>query len=370
MNIELEVRPGANRYVSGEHILTELPLYLESFNNIAVITGDISFKVFKTYYTADFPYPIHTYDGTASEEDAERLAEEIGKTDVILTIGGGRVLDTGKMTAEKLGCELILIPTLISNCAPYTPIAAVYHPDHSFREIQYFTRNAFLSLIDWNFLLATPRDYLIAGIGDTVAKWFEIEGITRNLSKDEKKSFIRLGIACAAEIRNILLDDSEQALKDLDTQTLTPAFGRIADTVIALAGTVGGFAANYGRSAGAHAIHNGLSYLPETHALLHGVKVAYGVLVQLSYTGDLHEVEKLLPFYESVQLPTSLSEMNIPDFDKSRLATVAELAASPEDYFVLIDSEITSEKVLEAIEKLEWFVKQLAADEPREAVVS
>lgn len=362
MEIALEVRPGASRFVSGDGVLQELPMYLASFRKKAVITGEISFQVFSDYFKGDLSCPTYVYDGSASNEDADRIAEEIGETDVIIAIGGGRVLDTGKMTAEVLGCKLVLIPTLISNCAPYTPVAAVYHPDHTFKEIQYFTQAAFLSVIDWRFLLSTPKDYLIAGIGDTVAKWYEIEGITRRLSETKKTSFVHLGIACAREIKNILLNDSEQALEDLDTKTLTPAFGRIADTVIALAGTVGGFAANYGRTAGAHAIHNGLSYIAETHDILHGAKVAYGVLVQLSYTNDFEEIEKLLPFYEAVGLPSDITQLNVSGFDRKRLKTVTDFASSKEEYFNLIDPEITSEKVLDAMEKLEWFVKQANAE--------
>ena len=46
------------------------------------------------------------------------------------------------------------------------------------------------------------------------------------------------------------------------------------------------------------ALANGLSLCSETHPILHGSKVAYGVLVQLAYTGDTSEIEKLLPFYQ------------------------------------------------------------------------
>ena len=40
-----------------------------------------------------------------------------------------------------------------------------------------------------------------------------------------------------------------------------------------------------GGLAAAHAIHNGLTALPETHAMLHGEKVAFGVLAQLVLEG-------------------------------------------------------------------------------------
>ena len=62
----------------------------------------------------------------------------------------------------------MVIPTLISNCAPFTPIVAVYHPNRTFKAMGFMKRAPFLTLVDSNFLLATPKDYFVAGIGDTV----------------------------------------------------------------------------------------------------------------------------------------------------------------------------------------------------------
>lgn len=359
MNLIEEVRPGANRYVSGVGVLKDLPEYLRDFEKIAVITGEQSYQVFSNFYQEEFTFPVFRYDGTASTANGRELANKIGKADVILAIGGGRVIDTAKVVARELGCDLVVVPTLISNCAPYTPVAALYHINHTFDKVDYFARGAYLTLVDWEFLLATPREYLVAGIGDTVAKWYEMEGIVRHVAPEDLTASVRLGFASAKTVFKILFEDSAEALQALENQEATPAFGRIADTIIELSGTVGGFAGSYGRMSGAHALHNGLSLLPETHTILHGSKVAYGVLVQLAYTGDLAEVEKLLPFYASSDLPIRLTELNITGFDRQKLLSVAEFAASSKESYVLIDSEVTGEKVLDAIEKLEQFVAKI-----------
>lgn len=357
MNLLEEVRPGANRYVSGKGVLNQLPDYLQPFEKVAVVTGEISFQVFKAYYKNEFDYPVYIYDGSASDEDSKRLALEVGSIDVIVAIGGGRLLDTAKLTAESLDSELIMIPTLISNCAPYAPAIAVYtQVDHQFKRFGITLKSSFMTLVDWEFLLATPRDYLIAGIGDTIAKWYEIEGITRKLSESEKTAPVRLGIAVAKEVLEILLADGKHALEALQNQEVTAEFGRIVDTIIALSGGVGGFAGKYGRIAGAHAIHNGLSLLPETHAVLHGYKVAYGILVQLSFTEDFDEIEKLLPLFKELALPIELADINVKGVSRERLEPVATFAASKQESFIYIDSEITAEAILLAIEKLETFV--------------
>lgn len=356
MNLVEEVRPGANRYVSGSGVLNDLEHYLAVFDRVAIITGVNSYQAFTHYYRKNLTLPVFYYDGTASIENSQTLADKIGPADAILSIGGGRVVDTAKLVAENLSCELVIVPTLISNCAPYTPVAAIYHPDHTFNKVGYFKKSSYLTLVDWQFLLATPVDYFIAGIGDTLTKWYEIEGIVRSIPKEKLSASARLGFASAQEIFNILFADSASALEALKNQKVTPAFGRIADTVIELSGTVGGFAGPYGRMAGAHALHNGFSLLTETHPILHGAKVAYGVLVQLAYTDDFDEVKRLLPFYRKSQLPTRLNELNLPCFNPEQLRATAIFASSPEESYVLIDQAVNADKILTAIERLENFV--------------
>lgn len=354
INAASEIRPGANRYVTGQHVLENLPAYLADFGNCTIVTGEQSFKIFTEFYGQTPALPLYRYDGTASDENAQALADEIRQTDTIIGIGGGRLLDTAKNTAERLKANFIAIPTLISNCAPYTPIGAIYHPDHTFKRVAYFKNAPSLTLVDWDLLLHTPKDYLIAGIGDTLAKWYEIEALTRNLSEAQKTGFIRIGIATAKEILTILLADADQALQDLARQTVSPAFGKIADSVVGIAGTVGGFAAEYGRMAGAHAVHNGLSHIPATHEILHGAKVAYGILVQLAYTQDFAEIKQLQPFYAKIGLPTHLAQLHVTVADdQDALFEAAQEAASDHESFRLIDPDITTQGVLDAIQAVE-----------------
>ncbi|MBS5821584.1 MAG: iron-containing alcohol dehydrogenase family protein [Enterococcus gilvus] len=353
MDITTEVRPGANRYVSGEGILQDLPSYFVGFKKISIITGEKSSEAFRKYYRQELHYPTYRYDGTSSHENAVALAEEIEQAELIVAIGAGRVIDTAKMVAEELNAELLVIPTLISNCAPFTPIVAVYRPDRTFKAMGFMTRAPFLTIVDSKFLLATPKDYFVAGVGDTLAKWYEIEGITRRLPEDEKSAYVSLGIACAKAIQELLLKDAIPAIQDLQNRKASPAFSRVTDAIIGLAGETGGFAASFGRSAGAHAIHDGLSYLESTHEQLHGKKVAYGILVQLAHTKDIEEILTLKPFYEAAGLPMKLKELNVLDTSKEALTPVIDHAASANETFNMVDPAITFDDIYQAIQTVE-----------------
>lgn len=348
-----EVRPGPNRYITGEGVLFDLPEYLNDFDQVAVITGDQSFDVFQNYYPHPFDYPVYRYDGSSSYENAQELADKIKHADVLLAIGGGRVADTAKITAERMGAELIVIPTLVSNCAPFTPVIVAYYPDHTICKIDYAKKGAYMTIVDTRFLLATPVDYFIAGIADTLAKYYEMEAIVRTMAEEDKTALVRLGFQSAKLIKELLIADAIQAVTDLEAGRLTPAFARITDAIIALAGEVGGFAVEFGRTSGAHALHDGLSYLSETHSVLHGNKVAYCIWVQLAYTNDFAVIEELRPFYEALHLPMKLKDLNVTRVDRAYFAPVLTYAVKEEETFVLIDPTITPEKVFRAIEAVE-----------------
>ncbi len=49
MKLSEEVRPGANRYVSGQEILQDLEAYLAPFKELAVILARNHFKFFKIF---------------------------------------------------------------------------------------------------------------------------------------------------------------------------------------------------------------------------------------------------------------------------------------------------------------------------------
>ncbi len=68
-----------------------------------------------------------------------------------------------------------MIPTLVSNCAPFTPVIVAYYPDHTICKIDY-AKGAYMTIVDTVFTSHTV-DYFIAGIADTLAKYYEMEAI-------------------------------------------------------------------------------------------------------------------------------------------------------------------------------------------------
>lgn len=356
MRLSQIVRPGPGQYIKGENVLGMLDGLLKGFSHPVMISGEASYEVY-CRYTKAWEGEHLFYDRTASDEDAKRLAKKAKGADLIIGVGGGKVLDTTKLVAELLDVEYILIPTLAGTCAAYTPVAAVYDPEHHFRRVHYFERAPLATIVDDTLLLDEPEEYFMSGMADTLAKWYESKAIVERL-EGEKDACVELGLAAARMTRDILLNDGEEAIGSLKEKKNSPAFSRTVDAIIGIAGCVGGFAGEAGRMAGAHAIHNGLAVAGECEKVLHGIKVGYGILVQLVSEGKLEEVKELLPFYKKNGFAYNLATLGVSKNFSETKKIMAEFAASKEESFLLAVPGITGADILDAIQTLEDLAKE------------
>lgn len=215
MRLSQVVRSGPGQYLCQTGALGFLAAKLQHFQQPCIIAGEKSLAAFKRAMPETTALPALLYDGSASREDMRRLATAAAGADVLIGIGGGRALDTAKGTAELLNVEYITLPTVLGTCAATTPLSAVYWPDHAFRSVDYYHRSAYLTLVDLALLIISPRDYFLGGIGDTLAKWYEAEAITRHQPAETLPVMVRMGQAAARECRDVLLRDAPAALDSM-----------------------------------------------------------------------------------------------------------------------------------------------------------
>ena len=217
-----------------------------------------------------------------SREEVECIKERAIKeqADFIMAVGGGKVIDVAKAAAVKLKIPYIIVPTLASNCAAFTPLSVFYTESGTFTDHEIFDQAAFIVALEPGLVLQTPASYFRAGIGDTLAKWYEAEPVIRQLA--ERPMAVDISYFAAKACHDMLLELGDEALLAVQEGNKTHAFLKVVDVIVMTSGMVGGFGEKYGRISGAHSVHNGLTVLEEVHHVLHGDKVAYGILAQLA----------------------------------------------------------------------------------------
>ncbi|WP_214794945.1 MULTISPECIES: iron-containing alcohol dehydrogenase [unclassified Exiguobacterium] len=245
--------------------------------------------------------PSVRFTGECSDEEVERLNGY--RPDVWIAVGGGKLIDTAKRIAASQSVPLIVVPTLVSNCAAFTPLSVIYTEEGSY--IRYDTFSVVIERViaDERLLRDSPYDYFKAGVIDTVAKWYEARYISGTTSRD---AGIQSGLSLAAQCGKLM----DLSIREQDFRRYGTDIRYIVDHVLAIGGAVGGFGDAGTRVAVAHAVHNALSRFDSTHHWLHGDKVGFGLVVQerLVASEDTVILENWL---QSIGAPTSLAQLGI-----------------------------------------------------------
>lgn len=360
MNQSLIVRGAPQEYECRVGAWDGLEEHLNRRNikRVMILHGKDSWEAAKPYFPTLMNIETHfvDYGGECTDEKTAelKLIFEQKELEGIIAVGGGKIADLGKAIANQCQTPILILPTLAATCAAYTPLSVIYNTDGSMDRYDVFPVSNALVLIEPKVILTSPIELMIAGIGDTVAKWYEADAMISQLAIQPIE--IQVSAFAAKKCRDVLLRDSQEALKSMAQKEINQAFLNVVETNILLGGMVGGFGDDYGRTAGAHSIHDALTILPESHQQLHGNKVAYGVFVQLVIENKWDEIEQLIPFYQSLKLPISLKAMDmtlsVVDYER-----VAERACEPHETIHYMKEKITPDVVKNAMMALETAMK-------------
>lgn len=331
---------------------------------ILIVHGTISWEKAKPYLdfldNKEYEFIYQQYTGECSYYGTDLLKETIEKEEIdfIIGVGGGKLTDLVGYTASVTNTPFGVIPTLASNCAPWTPLAIMYKENgESEGKSEHFLIQASFFLSHPDLVVDAPVDYFIAGIADTLAKWYESESILAQEEMQEEP-FLRLAQAAAKLCMEVLEKDGFKAIDDMKNKVASKEFIRCAEIIFGVAGLVGGFGDKYARNAIAHANHDAISkYLPGSHDYLHGEKVAYGILYQLAVEDKWDTIDGLLDYYAKLNLPNSLTFMNLYPLDDKDMDLIVEFMDGKEKVH-LVPIDITKELLKQKLIELEQYVSE------------
>jgi uncharacterized oxidoreductase len=295
-----------------------------------------------------------TFGGECSDKEINRMIRIIQENDIdlIVGLGGGKVLDTAKAAAYKSGNKpLVLMPTMASNCAAWSALSVLYKENGVSIGHQIYPKQANLVLIEPRVILDSPVDYFIAGIADTLAKWYESDSLLSNA--DQSRLALIYARQSARICHDVPINYAEQAIEDMKQGVLSDAWKLVMETNIMAGGLVGGFGDAFTRATAAHSVHDALTAFPETKHMLHGIKVAYGIMVQLVLEKNWKEIRQLQPFYRKLHLPMTLADLHLDGRPEDDIHHLAALATSPDKTIHLLPFKVTANSVYSAIKELE-----------------
>ncbi|MDJ0901698.1 MAG: iron-containing alcohol dehydrogenase family protein [Xenococcus sp. MO_188.B8] len=352
--VPLLISPG--KVLRGENILSQSGEAIAFFGKSPLIVGgDRSLAKVKSYLEPIIEQQqlIATeasYLPDCAESSLAKLNQAVAKhqADFIIGVGGGKALDTAKLLAHQCRLPVVTIPTSGATCAAWTALSNIYSEAGGFLYDVSLDRCPDLLILDYSLVRTAPRRTLVAGIGDAIAKWYEASVSSGN-------STATLTIAAVQQarvLRDILLQKSLAALEDPQGE----AWREVVDATVLLAGVIGGIGGANCRTVAAHAVHNGLTHLTEAHDILHGEKVAYGILVQLRLEemiqGNKLAIaarQQLLKFYGEIGLPRTLEDLGLADVSIAKLRHAADVACNEKSDIHRLPFTVSSEQLTAAM---------------------
>jgi len=177
------------------------------------------------------------YGGECSYKNIESLTQNTvdQNADVIIGVGGGKALDTAKAVGHKTGLPVITVPTISSTCAATTMISVIYEDSGDFNSIYLLNNPPVYILIDTKIIAKAPTKYLWAGIGDTIAKYYEVEATTR----DKKLCHsMEMGKKLSSMCVDPLIEYGSKAIEDSNKNTTSFELAEIILNIIITTGIV------------------------------------------------------------------------------------------------------------------------------------
>ncbi len=327
-----QVLAAPSRYIQGDGVLADLGRYLSIINSrhaaVLISAGGRQrdgLRIERGLKSAGISCLFVIFGGECSQAEIARAVSAVQaagtKVDSLIAVGGGKCIDAGKCIAHRLGVAMVSCPSLASNDAPCSAVSVIYTPAGVTESLEFFPANPTLVVVDTRIVAQAPVRYLVAGMGDAMATWYEARTCFENpaarnlLAARPTLAAAALGELCA----KTLFQHGVAAADAVRRREVNDALSHVVEANTLLSGV--GFES--GGLASAHAVAQGLTVLPRLNAhYLHGEMVALGLMTQLVLEKRDEEAAHVAQFLCAVGLPCHLGQLSL---DASQVADLAAI---------------------------------------------
>ncbi|WP_298514907.1 glycerol dehydrogenase [uncultured Nocardioides sp.] len=364
-----------SRYVQGPGEIARLAEYVREYGEAAlVITSEGTWsregcKILAASGSTQMRLHHFSGESTAADIDSGEAAwREVG-SEVVVGLGGGKVIDTAKAIAHRVMAPLIIVPTLASTDAPCSSLSVVYDDDGEVVEYLFLKRNPDLVLVDSAVVASAPAKFLAAGMADALSTRFESAAAaasgTINCAGGRPSA---AALALGAMTWDVVRTHGLSALRAVARGVVTPA----VELVIEVNTLHSGLGFESGGYAAAHAVHNGLLVVREISGGMHGERVNFGVLVQLMLERRPEsELDEFITVTRRLGLPVTLEHLGASTaLSEDDIERIAVRTCAPGEGVHQMPFPVTPDMVAAAVQGADEYARDLIERQPALAAPS
>ncbi|RZN37044.1 MAG: NAD(P)-dependent glycerol-1-phosphate dehydrogenase [Methanophagales archaeon ANME-1-THS] len=269
-------------------------------------------------------------------ESVKKVALE-NKTEFMLGVGGGRIIDTGKIAAYELHIPFISVPTIASHDGIASPRASIKDKERG-NPVSIPTHAPLAIVADTEIIFSAPYRFTAAGCGDIIANYTAVRD-WQLAHRLRNASFSNYAAALSEMTANMILENAREIGKGEEKSVWTVVKALVSSGV---AMSIAGSSAS--ASGSEHKFSHALDMILERPAL-HGEQCGLGTIMMTYLYGE--NWQRIRDVLKEIGAPTTAKELGIKEEYIIEALTSAH-KINPRRYTILGDSGLT----YEAAEKL------------------
>lgn len=266
-------------------------------------------------------------------ETVIKKMKRLSDDSLLIGFGGGRIIDATKYIGLKTGLNFCSLPTALSHDGIYSPVA-VLSQDNGMK-IRIGTPSPLGIVVNLDIIQQAPIETIRAGIGDLLSNLSALKDwkFAEKNKKEQIDNFAYLlSYLAYKNISNFNLKDKD-FLENLAYSLITSGLS------MEISGS------SRPCSGAEHLFSHAIDYLYPKKSTLHGIQVAFGILIAELFRGE--EIEGIIKIYKKIGLPTSVKELG---FEKKEIIQVIKIAPEMnKERYTIFNNFKLSEVLIERI---------------------
>lgn len=318
---------GAGRYIQLPGAIDEAGSEAAALGKKAfIICGRTAFDIAGSPLEASLSragveYGTAVCGGYTTHEKSKALAAQAmdGGYDLIIGLGGGKIMDLAKAAAHYSSLPVINVPTQASTCAAYTPMSVMYTEEGKTDGNFYHSREVSAVIVDEDIMVRQPPRYAASGMLDAMSKFIEIQNAHDEMNFSDFTIEVFTAFELSRYLYGILESTCLKVYDDIKNHVLSREVHDFLFINFAVTGMVSGISKAFGQSALAHEMYYAARtfFTHEAADYMHGEIVGMALIMQLCYNKTPEKVPALKDTMRRMGMPLYLSDIGIAETDEN-----------------------------------------------------